>query len=633
MVDPIQLTFDIAGNTFGLALPAALWALLFLLAWERPAFAESVGFGRWAFWLLLPGALLASFALLPIAPVSYDWVAVSLAGAIFPLLVGALGFGRAAPPLGRSLALYLAVLTVEAALLLVLVLPATASLAAAFAVGGLSTGAGQVLLVLVAAVIAAGVAFAILTRGAGDPRAGPAAGAPWVVAFSIALTTGVLLGTFAASSAIPGVGIVEDFPEYLLPPIAAGVVAVAVAPRLFPGREGYALPIAYFSTTFGVLLGADLLRQPPLYGTGPAGLYTIGGAGVLDLVYLSGLLALGTAYLVHRGLGRPLTPADVAARVARPGPYGLLVLAFRAGARGDLAASLEAADQASREAARQAHRLLDLPEAPADRPWQGLPVPGWVVADQANLDAVARSGTTDSREGFRAWLTARWLVNLGRELGLRRFATVDRRAAAFGVDLAVVTLPAVAVWSAIAVLTPGDLVSLLTNVGFNAAIYGFVAVAFLFLVLSETVTGTSPGKRALGLAVRDRTMQAPSFPAALLRNVSILPILTVLGIGGALAVSFVLKPSGLASLTIVGVTLPAGLLATGTILIFVLGGIGLLGALGALSIALTSERQRLGDVWAGTWVVRAVPVPPPISRPGPVPAPAPPAPSGPTRTS
>jgi uncharacterized RDD family membrane protein YckC len=631
VVDPFQLTFDIAGDAVTLLLPATLWALLFLLAWEQAPFAESIGFGRWAFWLLLPGALLASFALLPIAPVSYDWVAVSLAGALFPLLVGALAFGRAAPPLGRSVARYLGFVTVEAAVLLLLVLPISGPITSALAVGGLSTYAAGILVVFLASVVLTAIALTIFGRGSN--AAEPADRSSRIVGFALALTTGVLASTFAASSAIPGVGIVESFPEYLLPPVGAGVVAVVLAPWVFPGREGFALPTAFFSATFGVLLGADLLRQPPLYGTGPAGLYTIGGAGVLDLVYLSGLLAFGAAYATHRALGRRLVAEDGATAAPRGTPFTLLVASYRAGVRGDLAASIESADRASHDAARQAHRLLDLPEAPEDRPWQGLPVPGWVVADQANLDAVARAGTADPREGFRAWLTARWLVNVGRDLGFRRFATVGGRAAAFAVDLAVVVAPAILVWSVVAVLTPGDLLSLLSNVGFNAAIYGFIALAFFFLVLSETLTGTSPGKRALGLAVRDRSMHRPEFPAALVRNVSLLPVLTILGIGGALAVAFVLKPSGLTSLTVAGIALPAGLLATASIVFFLVGGIGLLGALGALSIALTSERQRLGDVWAGTWVVRAAspvryPIPPVAAS-----APAPPSPSGPLRTS
>lgn len=601
MVDPTQLSFDIFANTISLVLPATLWTVLFLLAWEHGPFAESIGFGRWAFWLLLPGALLASYALLPIAPVSDDWVAVSFAGAVFPLLIGALAFGKAAPPLGRSLARFLAFLAVESATLLFLVLPVSDPLLRAVAGVGLPTADAQILIIVAASACWMALALGIFSGSSGRSTRGPGGSSLRALGFTLALTGAVLAGTFAASAAVPGVGIEEQFPEFLFPPLGAGILAAALAPTVFPGREGFALPATYFATTFGVLIGADLLRQPPLYGTGPAGLYTIGGAGVLDLVYLSGLIALAAAYVGHLASGRSLAPVGGPSSLPRPTPIGLLGRAFRAGVAGKLDASISDAAMAGREAATQAGRLLDVPEAPPDRPWQGLPVPGWVVADQANLDAVARSGTSDAREGFRAWLTARWLVYLGRELGARRFGSIGARSVGFLLDLGIVVVPALALWSFIALATPGDLDSLLTSIPFSAAIYGFVALAFLYLVVSEAATGTSLGKRARGLIVRDRRMRPPRFVAVLVRNVSVLPVLTITALGGALGVAFLLKTG---TITLAGLALPGGLLALAGVLAFTIGGIGLLGTLGVVVIAFTSERQRLGDLLAGTWVVR-----------------------------
>lgn len=627
MVDPVQLSVDIVGNTISLALPGMLWALLFLLAWEHTPFAESIGFGRWTFWLLLPGAILASLALLPIAPVSYDWVAISLAGALFPLIVGALAFGRAAPPLGRSLAGFLGFLTVEAAVLFVLVLPVSAPVVDALAVGGLSTGGAEILLITLVAALFVGMALLVFPRAAASGTGPSERRSARVVGFALALTGGVLATTFAASAAIPGVGIVEQFPEYLLPPIAAGLIAALVAPRIVPGQEGYALPVAYFASTFGVLLGADLLRQPPLYGTGPAGVYTIGGAGVLDLVYLSGLLALAAAYVGHVAAGRSFAPVDASTVPSRPNPSALLVLSYRSGVRGDLAGAIASADQAAREAAAQARRLLDLPEAPPDRPWDGIAVPGWVVADQANLDALARSGTNDPREGFRAWLTARWLVTLARELSFRRFGSLGARTLGFLLDLAIILAPALAIWSTLIVTTPGSLVDLLDNVGFNAAIYGFIALGFFYFALSETLFGTTLGKRLLGLMVRDRQMRRPAFAATLVRNAPLLPVLTILGIGGALAAVFVFRATDLGTIILFGYSLPAGVFASVYLVALLVGGIVLLGSLGLLVIVLSSERQRLGDLWAGTWVVRSdlgpgAPIRVPLAV-APVPAPPP----------
>jgi uncharacterized RDD family membrane protein YckC len=600
VVDPVQLTSDIVADSVSLALPGILWAALFLVAWEHEPFAESVGFGRRSFWLLLPGALLGSFALLPIAPVSTDWVAVSFAGAMFPLFVGLLAFGRAAPPRSRSLTRYLVLLAIEGGLLFLFVLPASAGLSHAFAVPfGTSDYIGNELVVLTGA-----LAFSAVVGGVAW-ASGDSLGRR--VAFLLALTSAVLVSTFAASSAIPGVGITEAFPIFLAPPVAAGLASVALARRVFPNEEGYAIPAAFLASTFGVLLGADLLRQPPLYGTGPSGLYTIGGAGVLDLVYLSGLLAFGAAYLGHRLLHRSLGAVGTPVALRALSPVSRLLRAFRAGLDGRLTESLHESSAASHAAAEQARRLLGLGPAAADRPWQDLPVPGWIVADQANLDAAARAGTGDGRVGFRSWMTARWLVVIARDLGARRFATVGARIAAFFIDLAVVTAPAIVLWVVLLGTMHGGLSDTLSNVAFNAAIFGFIAAAFLYFVLAETFGGTTLGKRLLGLEVRERALEPPSGLSALVRNSTVLPLLTIVGIGVALALAFGLKSGSSATLTLGGVGLPAGLLALVGLLSFVLGGVAVLGAGGIAFIAATSERQRLGDLWAGTWVVRRLP--------------------------
>ncbi|HKN06344.1 MAG: RDD family protein [Thermoplasmata archaeon] len=600
MVDLFQLTSDIVADTVSLALPGLLWVVLFLVAWERGPFAESIGFGRKSFWLLLPGAILATFGLLPIAPVSTDWVTVSFAGAIFPLLVGLLAFGRVAPPRSRSLSRLLVLLAVEGGLLFLLVLPVTAGLSHATGSAlGLSDYVGNELVVLAGA-----TAFSAVVGGVALASDDPLARR---VAFLVALTSAVLVLTFVASSAIPGVGITESFPFFLIPPVGAGLAAAGLARRVFPKEEGFAIPTAFLGSTFGVLLGADLLRQPPLYGTGPSGLYTIGGAGILDLVYISGILAFVAAYLGHRALGRDWTPVGTPVLPIVLPPITRLARAFRAGLDGRLSESLHDSAAASRAAVEQARGLLGLGPAAEDRPWQDLRVPGWVVADQANLDASARVGTGDGREGFRSWRTARWLVWIARDIGVGRFATVGARISAFLVDLAVVTLPAVAVWAALLLTMPGGFADALSNVAFNAAIFGFIAWAFLYFVLAETFWGTTLGKRLLGLEVRERTLATPSGLSSLVRNTTVLPLLTVVGIGVAIALAFGLKAGTSTTLTLGGVALPVGILALVGVLSFVLGGIALLGVGAVVLIAATSERQRLGDLWAGTWVVRRLP--------------------------
>ena len=604
MVGSAGVASDIVAVAVSLALPGISWAVLFFVAWQRPAFSASLGLGRREFWLLLPGSLLASFAFLPIAPISNDVMAISFAGAVFPLAVGLLAVERYAPPLRSSVGTLLLLLTVEFLVLLGVVL-----LAGAGALDGVAAAlraspavAEIVLVTLVTAVISAAVVVGAGTSG--DPGRRAVAGA-------FAMIGGVAVLTFAGSQAIPGVGIVETFPYFLLPPLLVGVVAVAAAPRIFPGAEAFAIPAAFLAAGWGVVLGADVLRQPPLYGSGAPGLYVIGGAGVLDLVYLSSFLGFLAAFGTHRLMGRSLLPVGSAVPTASPDPIRRLREAYGHGVEGALGASLAASASAAREAAQQAQRLLGRPPAPERRPWEGLPVPGWVVSDLANLESVSRSGTADPREAFRAWLTARSLVVVGRELGRRRFASVAERLAAFAIDLALLGAVAVVLFALAVAQTPGDLATVLGGLALNTAIYAFVAAALLYFALLELWRGATVGKYLLGLRVRTRDLGPIDGVAAMLRNAPLLPAMTLLAIGLALLVAAGQRGAAIAGASLLG--LGTGALALLGLAVAIVVGVGIAGIVGVLVMLITAERQRLGDLWAGTWVVRATP--PAVSGP------------------
>ncbi len=602
MVGPATVAFDITAVTVSTAVPGAAWALWFALAWRRPEFAESLGLGRMGFWLLLPGALLASFALLPITPVSNDLLAVSFAGAVFPLAVGLLTLERFAPPLRRSVVRLIVPLASETLVLLGLVLLADAGVLDGVASGlGLAVGATELLVVGVTAA-AWTVAFVLFAPGARDASGRAVAGV-------FALTNGVLVLTFVGAVAIPGVGISEGFPYYLLPPMLAGVVAVLAAPRLFPRAEAFALPASFLAGGWGVVLGADVLRQPPLYGSGgPAGLYAIGGAGVLDLVYLSGFLGLIAAWGAHRLLGRDETPVGAPLAATPPAPSALIRRAYVRGLDGELGASLTDSALAVRSGALQAHRLLGRPDPPPGRPWDGLSVPGWVVADTANLERAARDGTADPREAVRSWLTARELVRLAGALSRPRFASIGERLVAFLIDAALLGLVGGAVFAVIVLATPGGLVAVLSSIAFNAAIYAMVALALLYFALGELWTGATVGKLVVGIEVRDRSLGSVGGLAALVRNAPLLPAMTFYALGLSIAVAVSLRGYG-PGMTIAGLGLLAGTLEVVSLALFVVVGVAFAGGLGVIVMRLTAERQRIGDLWAGTWVVRRVTAP------------------------
>ena len=85
----------------------------------------------------------------------------------------------------------------------------------------------------------------------------------------------------AFSRFIPGVGVVLPG---IIPPITSAVCALLLYPSL-------PAPIAFVSGVLGTLLGADLLNLPRILSENRAMVLSIGGAGVFDGIFLTGVLA------------------------------------------------------------------------------------------------------------------------------------------------------------------------------------------------------------------------------------------------------------------------------------------------------------------------------------------------------
>lgn len=112
----------------------------------------------------------------------------------------------------------------------------------------------------------------------------------WVLATSHAFWQTAIATAVVAAVAkriarrVPGKGI--EMPA-LLPPAVAALSAVLLSAG---GGGGQATSIAYVAGTVGTLLGADILNLRNLRDMGP-GVMSIGGAGVFDGVFLSGIVA------------------------------------------------------------------------------------------------------------------------------------------------------------------------------------------------------------------------------------------------------------------------------------------------------------------------------------------------------
>lgn len=586
VVDPWALGSDISQNVTSVALAPVLWAFLYLFAFEDRALARTAGFGRSTFLLLIAGGLLGSLGALPFFAFQGNVLAIDLGGGAIPTGVALWLVRRTFGDAARTTALFLGGFAAQSG--------------GAFMVVMVARDAAPLLVGLAVVAAAPGALLYLYSRSAAATDALTFRR----VAILLGLTAVALFGTFVTSTTVPGLGIESSFPGYLFAPVIVGATSVLLARPAFRLPMWSGLPIAFSAGTLGVLIGADLLRQPPLYET-TGKIYAIGGAGLFDLVALTGPLALAAAYFVYRerlahARGSPGLPED-ASREPTGTPFGELRSALMIGIDGREAASLAASSLATHAAAAQARRLLEVPSRPALGRWSNLPVPSWVAADQENLDRLAASPRIAPGDAYRGWMTARWLVRAGAEAGRPRYATVARRAVAFLLDLALLAVPAIVAYAALVSVSPGTPFELAQGLWFNVIALGFPAVGFLYFALLGAGTGATVGKRLVGITVRDREMRPPDLLRTSIRELPKLVPLTVLTLGIAFLLATLLHGAS----PVVGgpVDLSLGAWNALPYVLFLFLGIGVPGAVSALTISRSSESQRLGDYWAGTWVV------------------------------
>lgn len=97
----------------------------------------------------------------------------------------------------------------------------------------------------------------------------------------LAATVCVSAVSYFLSRPIPGLGIAMPF---FIPPLVAALCALVFAPE-------HSAALAYICGTFGVIIGADLLRLKQIQRIGAA-MVSIGGAGTFDGIFLTGIVAM-----------------------------------------------------------------------------------------------------------------------------------------------------------------------------------------------------------------------------------------------------------------------------------------------------------------------------------------------------
>ena len=85
-------------------------------------------------------------------------------------------------------------------------------------------------------------------------------------------------------------GVVSSFPYWLIPPVVASLYSIVVSVN----SKKKAASIAYAAGTMGVLMGADLLHLRELLSMKipSSTMASIGGATILDMIFLTGVIAV-----------------------------------------------------------------------------------------------------------------------------------------------------------------------------------------------------------------------------------------------------------------------------------------------------------------------------------------------------
>lgn len=574
------LVLDVGSEVTYLAIPPLLVATLFLLGWDPEWAGASFGFGRGTFWLLVAGGILGWVGNIPFFLYHGSVMALNVGGGLIPLILALTLFAtRILPGRWRDLSILLGTLGVATAVgfLLISVLPAPDAVPA-----------------LLAAYAVPGVALALLFRASG-PAAGPRLG-------SYALVSLGVVGTYTITQPVVNVGIIASFPSYLIWPLVLGVLSV---PLLQFDRRAPAL--AYASATLGVLVGADILHEAPLFAALPF-LGAIGGAGPLDLVFLSGPIALFVSFFT----GRAVSPRNGQTRgreelpAGRRGPLDPALVSFRTGDYG--AMYRQVLEGVTFEASRTWRALYGSPPSQGADPLVGLQVHPLLRADLRNLQALAQDPPV-GEEPARSALWTGYLIQRGL-LGMldRRLGTPRARILAFLIDIALALAIAIPllVWLFLS-MHFSSLAAALDSVPYEAALAGLGSWPYVLFVVLEEVYGTTPGKWIEHLTVVGPDGERPGPLAIIVRNVpKLIPLAALaLAVGEALPAAY----------------FPGGAVVVLTSVFLGVGVLGLSGLIGLWAMVGNPLRQRVGDLMAGTEVWTRSPPLVEERRPVPVPRP------------
>ncbi len=324
----------------------------------------------------------------------------------------------------------------------------------------------------------------------------------------------------------PSLGIVSEFPYYLFP----SFLAVALALLVYRKKITSAIPFAYASTTFGVLIGADIVRIPQvMIGLEkireemdlPIARGSIGGAGGLDLVFLAGLLAIAPLlFLAPRTLRHSNAEIPPSKAFERSLTH-VLSNAERMLEKGDLKAAVNYALSAVEMKIGDVGNKFRIHQSPYIT-LNMLRVNPYIRNDYWQLNNVKRSGYISQNDAYRAIISAKHIIKELEKAESDLYATNIQRVEAFLIDGAIISGIALFFYYILAALGAFGLTDVFGEqnlIWFSAFIMWLWVAQAIYFSIFEGWRGQSPGKKLVGIKVTTDERGKCGYMDAFTRNV------------------------------------------------------------------------------------------------------------------
>jgi len=333
---------------------------------------------------------------------------------------------------------------------------------------------------------------------------------PFLVGAGVAV---VSVCSYLTSSIVPGYGIASEFPDYFIPIL----VAVGLSLLMFRRDMKRTLAAGYAMGTLGALVGADLVRLPDIFKIGTAG--SIGGAGVLDLVFLSGLSAIAIILLFSPRSDRQLPRTFPENQKVDLKVNYYMDQSEKAILDGRPSRAVKLARKAVDEKARHVGGCFGL-SSDVESVLTVLKGPVTGIMDYRVLRSISQRPDVTRYDAEKALITARILLGVLEHLRGKAYAPLWERAVAFLIDLTImIAVLALLLFFVVGFLFEFDFMRFSNSMWFFAFIFWVIIAQTLYFTFFEWIWGQSPGKHIMHLRVVSEEQMETGFLEAFSRNV------------------------------------------------------------------------------------------------------------------